>query len=78
MGYDLTVDGGMGPNTLKAINSTNQVDFYNNFKQARIDYYNDLANRIPSQKKWLNGWLNKVNEFKDKTSTNKKDVNCDE
>ena len=78
MGYNLDVDGGMGPNTLNAINSANQKDLYNNFKQSRIDYYNRLAQRVPSQQKWLNGWLNRVKMFKDKTEVNNEDVNCDE
>lgn len=68
----------MFPNALDAMNSANQKDLYNNFKQSRIHYYNRFAQRVPSQQKWLNGWLNRVNMFKDKTKVNSEDVNCDE
>ena len=78
MGYNLTVDGGMGPNTLNAINSANQMDLYNNLKQTRIDFYNGIVQRNPSQSKFLNGWLNRINKFKDKTEEDNQDVNCPE
>ncbi|MDW5290833.1 putative peptidoglycan-binding domain-containing protein [Formosa sp. PL04] len=76
--YNLTVDGGMGPNTLNAINSANQMDLYNNLKQTRIDFYNGIVQRNPSQSKFLNGWLNRINKFKDKTEEDNQDVNCPE
>ena len=33
---------------------------YDFFKQARKSYYIDLANRKPSMKVFLNGWLNRI------------------
>jgi len=62
----IAADGVMGPGTLQALQSTDQVAVYRIYKQRRIDYYRDLVARKPSLTKFLNGWLNRVNSFPDR------------
>lgn len=82
---DLAVDGAIGPKTIAALNSVDQAQLYNDFKQMRIKYYYYRANILdkveielreffnkilkisPSNlaKSFINGWLNRVNSFKD-------------
>ena len=61
-GATITVDGAIGPATMKALNSFSQVDVYNAYKQGRIQYYQSLGVRYPM---FLNGWLNRTNSFPD-------------
>ncbi len=77
LGNHLIIDGGMGLNTLKAINNTDPIELYNKLKQARIDFITDIPKKNHSQKKYLNGWLNRVKKFKQKDKEHKHNVNCD-
>lgn len=63
MGYSLKVDGIMGPNTLNAINSADSKELFNNFKDARIQFCENLVARRPDQKKFFKGWMNRINSF---------------
>lgn len=58
-------DGIVGPKTLAAINGADEILLYNRYKLARIEYYEDLAERKPSLKVFLKGWLNRINSFPD-------------
>lgn len=62
---NLKDDGVVGPKTLAAINGADEVTLYENYKDARIDYYLDLAERKPALKVFLKGWLNRINSFPD-------------
>ena len=63
MGHNLAVDGGMGPNTLAAINAVNGEELFNKYKANRLKFYNDLAERKPRMAKFLNGWTRRTNSF---------------
>lgn len=63
MGNNLKVDGIIGPNTLFAINAANPAKLYNNIKQARLDFLNQLAVKRPKDQKFLKGWINRVESF---------------
>jgi len=64
------VDGFIGPNTLKALNETNEVLFLSDFSLLKVFYYNDIClndnrrkqDRVSSNLKFLCGWLNRVKE----------------
>lgn len=56
-------DGIVGSKTINAINAANAVELFANIKQARIDYYNNLAVNKPAMKVFLKGWLNRINSF---------------
>lgn len=55
----VTADGIMGNKSLEAIN--NCSDFTNKYADMRCKFYTDLANKRPSNKKFLNGWLKRAN-----------------
>ena len=83
LGANVAVDGGMGSETINAINNANSVLLYNTYNQNRLAFYNYLctnprfakAKRDKYQKN-MNGWRNRVNSFKQKTSSNMYNVNC--
>lgn len=56
-------DGLIGPATLSAINGGCQENIFNKFKALREKFYRDIVARNPSQSKFLNGWLNRLNSF---------------
>ncbi len=55
----VNVDGVIGPNTVAAINKMNNT-FLNRYKYARKEYYLYLVKVKPSNNKYLNGWLNRI------------------
>ncbi|MEM7017774.1 MAG: glycosyl hydrolase 108 family protein [Pseudomonadota bacterium] len=65
MGAEIGVDGGIGPATMAALKMRDQIEVYRLYKEGRANYYHRLVRRIPSQKKFLKGWLNRVNSFPD-------------
>jgi lysozyme family protein len=59
----LKEDGVIGPVTIAKVNSVNQEDLFNKFKQIRINFYLAIVNSNPSQKVFLKGWMNRINSF---------------
>jgi len=59
-GADLKVDGGFGPNTLKAINKYTPCD--NRVRCYRLQHYYNLVNKKPEQEKFLFGWYRRAME----------------
>jgi len=62
---NIFVDGICGPQTYTAINSSDITQLYMAYKQSRITYYENLVNKRPSLRKFLNGWLIRTNTFPD-------------
>lgn len=60
----LTADGIVGPATLKAVNSQDAKEFFEKLKEARISFVERIVASNPSQKVFLNGWKNRINDFK--------------
>lgn len=59
-----TVDGIVGKNTLAMVNSfRTQRNLFFNYKQARIQYLENIVRRRPSSAKYLKGWLRRVNDL---------------
>lgn len=58
-------DGIFGPQTLAVLNLCDELIVYNKYKDARIDYYQDLAQRKPALKVFLKGWMNRIESFPD-------------
>lgn len=56
-------DGVIGPETLQAVNNGNETIIFEEYKQARIDFYNQLVERKPKLAVFHKGWLNRVNSF---------------
>lgn len=57
-------DGIVGPQTIKAINATNQVWLHSRIQAERINFINAIVKKTPSQKKYERGWKARVNSFK--------------
>lgn len=57
-------DGIVGPATLYAANSANQRGLHAALFQARGRFILDLVRIHPEQKKFLDGWMNRLNQFK--------------
>lgn len=55
-------DGNIGPNSLAAINSMDPSLLIRKLSNARIDFYNQIVARDPSQAIFINGWMRRINE----------------
>lgn len=60
----VTADGIVGPKTIAAVNSVNQKKFFNEVYKAREKFLHDIVKNNPSQKRFIKGWLNRLNDFK--------------
>ena len=60
----IEADGVIGPATVKAVEEANITR--NQYADARIDYYKKVAESNPSQNKFLEGWINRANKYRDK------------
>ena len=65
LGGNLVVDGIIGSVTMEALAKLDQKKVYMLYKKSRVDYYQRLCERNPRLKKFLKGWLNRVNSFPD-------------
>ena len=59
----VTADGIIGSKTIQAINNypRGQRQLFATLKQRRINYLNGIVIANPTQKKFYNGWMNRVN-----------------
>lgn len=58
-------DGIVGPKTLQAINNyPDQKALFNKLWLRRKDHFVSIANSRPANKKFLKGWLNRLNDLK--------------
>ena len=65
LGGSIVIDGGIGPVTIKALNKLDKKKVYMLYKKGRADYYHRICERNPRLRKFLKGWLNRVNSFPD-------------
>jgi lysozyme family protein len=56
-------DGIVGDKTIEAVNNYNQKDIHFLIKQDRIAFINGIIQRDPTQKRFIKGWLNRINSF---------------
>lgn len=56
-------DGIAGPITLSLINSSDPEKLFNRIKMARNQFYVNIVKRNPSQKVFMNGWMNRLSHF---------------
>lgn len=57
-------DGIAGPKTLAAINGANQKELFDRIFAARNQFYINIVKRNPTQKVFMNGWMNRLHKFK--------------
>lgn len=56
-------DGIVGPKTLSAINSISPLPLFGMIKSERKRYYDEICRKRPANKKFLNGWMNRLNDL---------------
>lgn len=59
----LPQDGIMGSGTIKAVNKANAVDLLAQLKLARVTFLKAIVAKDATQKKFLDGWLNRVDSY---------------
>lgn len=57
----VSVDGIVGAKTLAAINKANQRHLFAKIKSARLRFVENIVKRDTTQRKFLNGWKNRIN-----------------
>lgn len=60
----VVADGIVGNKTLATLNSADPKELFYKLKQARIDHFNEIVQKRPSNAKFLKGWLNRLNDLK--------------
>jgi lysozyme family protein len=60
----LVEDGIAGPKTIAAVNARDSRVFHKQVFDARVKFLNNIVKNNPSQKKFIKGWLNRLNDFK--------------
>lgn len=60
----VTVDGLVGKETLSAINGQDAEELFDRIKVARYDFVDAIVKRDPSQKRFINGWKNRIKSLK--------------
>jgi lysozyme family protein len=66
---NVTIDGIVGPQTIRAINSADQELLFNALKIERKVFLNNIIKRKPDQIVFYDGWMNRVNSFRFRIST---------
>ncbi len=56
-------DGIVGPVTLKSLNGRNPEEFFRAIRAARVNYLDDIVRKRPSNRKFLRGWMNRLNDI---------------
>ena len=56
-------DGIVGPITLSLINTSDPETLHDRIWKARQQFYINIVKRNPSQKVFMNGWMNRLNRF---------------
>jgi lysozyme family protein len=67
-------DGVVGMKTLQAINAANPQSLYNAYKERRRVYYHQLVQADPENVEFLDGWLKRLDQFKDYAEENSSEI----
>ena len=57
-------DGIVGPKTLRAVNNADPRTLFDTIKAERKAFLYRIVERDPSQKRFIKGWLNRLNALK--------------
>lgn len=57
-------DGVVGQQTITAVNKQKPADLFARIKTARLTFLNDIVKNNPSQRVFLKGWINRLNDLK--------------
>lgn len=59
----VTPDGIVGPNTIAALNGCDYMEFFDELKAERKAFFERIVEAKPSQRKFLNGWLRRLDSI---------------
>lgn len=59
----VTVDGIVGAKTLAALNARNPKELFEEIKEARVQFIEDICRKRPVNNKFKKGWLNRINSL---------------
>ncbi len=65
-GKNISIDGKIGNETTEAINSLNEKKLFSKAVENREKFFRELAQKRPKDQKFLEGWLNRLNDFKNR------------
>lgn len=57
-------DGIVGPKTLEALNNVCVKEFHEKVWKEREQFFRNIVRRDPTQKGFLKGWLNRLNDYR--------------
>ena len=57
-------DGIVGQQTITAVNKQKPADLFARIKASRVEFLNNIVKNDPSQRVFLKGWLNRLNDLK--------------
>jgi len=60
-----TADGDIGPATLRAVSSKDEIDLCNSVCDQREAFYQRIIDNNPSQAKYKNGWFRRIKEMRE-------------
>lgn len=59
----VTADGIVGAKTLAALNARNPKELFEEIKEARVQFIEDICRKRPANNKFKKGWLNRINSL---------------
>lgn len=59
----VTVDGIVGVKTLAALNARNPKELFEEIKEARVQFIEDICRKRLANNKFKKGWLNRINNL---------------
>lgn len=57
------IDGIVGPQTLAAVNAQEPRELFMRLKQERADFLHRIVDNNPTQKRFIRGWMNRLNDL---------------
>jgi lysozyme family protein len=64
MAVNTTPDGSVGPATLAKVAVAHEIETCNKVCDLRAQFYRDIVTSKPTQAKYLNGWLRRIEEMR--------------
>ncbi|MBR5892474.1 MAG: hypothetical protein IKZ37_02390 [Bacteroidaceae bacterium] len=62
-GKNLAVDGYIGENTNRAVNSVDEKSLVREIQKARAEHCDRIVDQDPKQSKFIRGWFNRINDI---------------
>lgn len=60
----VAIDGIVGTKTIEAVNNQDPKELFEAIKAERIAYIDRIIQARPANKKFRNGWINRINDLK--------------